>query len=223
MATSTLTAVNIVNQALVALGENKITALTDNTLRAQMANEHWPTVRDAVLEEHPWHFASVRTTLYAYTAPAVTLTPGAGATTSGTTGVTFTASSAAFASTDVGKQIRGTGVPGLATITGFTSTTVVAATIDAAFAGTAMASGSWRLFNAAPAWGYANSIPVPSDSLRIWRKDQNQSQFRVEGTTIVTDEEALNLLYTRQETDTTKYPPTFVRALVLLLAATFAE
>lgn len=72
--------------------------------------------------------------------PAATLTPAA---TTGS-GITFTAGSAVFASTDVGRHIRsGTGI---AIITAYSSTTVVTATIVADFASTsAIASQSWSL------------------------------------------------------------------------------
>lgn len=73
-----------------------------------------------------------------------TLTPGAvtGA------GVTFTASAAKFTSADVGKYIRVVGATryGFALITGFTSTTVVTATISVDFdATTAIAAGEWQI------------------------------------------------------------------------------
>jgi hypothetical protein len=64
------------------------------------------------------------------------------------TGVTFTAGSAVFAKTDVGKQIVNieSGGTGKATITGFTSTTVVTGTIDVAFDNLiAILSNNWRL------------------------------------------------------------------------------
>lgn len=73
-----------------------------------------------------------------------TLTPGAvtGA------GITFTASAAKFTSADVGKYIRVVGATkyGFALITGFTSTTVVTATITVDFdATTAIAAGGWQI------------------------------------------------------------------------------
>lgn len=89
---------------------------------------------------------------------AATLTPGTGATVAGTTGVTFTAGSAIFASTDVGREIQvrywtyaEDGKTRLyassrAAITGYTSTTVVTATILQPFQSTALiASGGWRM------------------------------------------------------------------------------
>lgn len=58
-------------------------------------------------------------------------------------GRTFTASAAAFMASDVGRTIEAGG--GLATITAYTSTTVVTAKIEIAFSGTAFAAGDWLL------------------------------------------------------------------------------
>src|SRR5262245_416654 len=132
---STITVVNIANMALRMLGDDSITSLSDTTRRAQIVNEYWSTTRDATLAEHPWNFATKRAKLFAYELPAATLTPASGATILGQTGVTFTASAAVFAAANVGRQIvnRRTGGTGKATITGFTDTTHVTATIDLAF------------------------------------------------------------------------------------------
>lgn len=87
-------------------------------------------------------------------AVAATLTPGAGATTAGTTGVTFTAGSSVFVAGDVGREIRvryydstlGRWRTSRAEITGYTSGTVVTATILSRFTSTAViASGGWRM------------------------------------------------------------------------------
>lgn len=59
------------------------------------------------------------------------------------TGRTATAAAAAFEASDVGRQIISGA--GLATITGYTSTTVVTITIDDAFSGTSISSGAWTL------------------------------------------------------------------------------
>jgi len=71
---------------------------------------------------------------------STTLTPGA---TSGT-GITFTAGSSVFASSDIGRLIEGN--KGKAIITGFTSGTVVTADISKNFTDTsAIAAGAWTL------------------------------------------------------------------------------
>ena len=89
---------------------------------------------------------------------AKTLTPGDGATVAGTTGVTFTVGAAQFSAADIGKEIKvrywtlqddgktRTYATSRALITGYTSTTVVTATILQPFQSLSMiASGGWRL------------------------------------------------------------------------------
>jgi hypothetical protein len=90
-------------------------------------------------------------------AQAVTLTPGAGATVAHAAGVPFVAGAAVFSAGDVGRQIHRTysttdadGVVtytvAKATITAYTDSTHVAATVDAAFPSlSTIAAGGWRL------------------------------------------------------------------------------
>lgn len=58
-------------------------------------------------------------------------------------GRTFTAGAASFQASDVGREIWSSA--GVATITGYTSTTVVTATITVAFPSTSIASGAWTI------------------------------------------------------------------------------
>ena len=240
---TTLTAVNIANQALANLGEDPITAFTDPTKRARIVNEHYPTIRDATLQAHPWTFALQRTTLLAYTEPAGTLTPGAGALTVDTEGVIFTASQVAFVAGDVGKELRGDGVAGGATITGFTDTQHVTATIDTAFAAlTAIVTGAWRLYNAPPAWGFSFTILKPAGCLAVYRQedssltgaqggdhlmvaDPEPYQIETDGTqeVLINEADSINVRLLLQVTDPTRFSPIFVRAFVSHLSAVIAE
>ena len=54
-----MTLVEIVNMALGFLGEDSISTLADSTKRATLANACYGTVRDAILEERDWQFASL--------------------------------------------------------------------------------------------------------------------------------------------------------------------
>lgn len=72
--------------------------------------------------------------------PATTLTLSSAAVGAGRT---FTAGAAAFQASDVGREIWSSA--GVATITGYTSTTVVTCTITVAFPGTSAASGAWTI------------------------------------------------------------------------------
>lgn len=118
----------------------------------------------------------VRASLNAFTTENATMTPGAGATVAGTTGVTFTAGSAVFGAVDVGRRIWNTSGSGKATITGFSTSTVVTCTIDEAFPSLALIpAGSWRLYFSKPAHTYLHKVPVPSGYLRTHDKDNTKT------------------------------------------------
>lgn len=86
---------------------------------------------------------------------------------SGTTGaITLTASAATFASTDVGRlvRIKHGSTWGYATITSFTSTTVVNATVNSAFGATTAAT-TWRLGVWSVTTGYPACVTFHEDRL----------------------------------------------------------
>lgn len=56
---------SIVNQALVALGEDPITSLADDNKRAILANLFYHPVRRSLLRSHPWNCAKKLATLAA--------------------------------------------------------------------------------------------------------------------------------------------------------------
>lgn len=74
--------VEICNQALMALGARTINSLSDENESARLMSAKYQWVRDAVLADHPWNSAAMRTTLpadaegpafgwaYAYALPA---------------------------------------------------------------------------------------------------------------------------------------------------------
>jgi len=232
--------VDLANQALNMLGEDAITALADTTRRAVLVNRMFDQVRKATLQAHPWREALVLATLYAYTEPTGTLTPGTGATTVGTTGVTFTASVAVpFTTTHStgGWRLWGDGVAGKATITGFSSTTQVTATIDEAFGGTtAIATGSWRLYTPAPAHTWDFIIARPSAMLRAWKINETLGSFssllwspfnepsgrfaRI-GDSIYTSDDQIEVEYI-SDLATTSFGPLLIDAFVAHLAAKIA-
>lgn len=55
--------VEILSSALVELGEDRITSADQDTERARIASEVFEAERDALLEEHPWKFATARVEL----------------------------------------------------------------------------------------------------------------------------------------------------------------
>ncbi len=55
--------VHLANIALIRLGEQPITSLTENSRRARLANQLFETVRDSVLSENQWNAATKRAIL----------------------------------------------------------------------------------------------------------------------------------------------------------------
>lgn len=55
--------VSIINRALNLLGSRPITARTDATETARVANASFDDIRDELLREHPWNFATKRVSL----------------------------------------------------------------------------------------------------------------------------------------------------------------
>ena len=59
--------VDICNMALLRVGRDKITSLTENKRDAVVCNTFYTQLRDSVLREHRWSFATERITLAALT------------------------------------------------------------------------------------------------------------------------------------------------------------
>ncbi len=57
--------VGIVNSALSKLGEEPILSFTDDTTAGRLANRTYEEIRDSMIAEHPWNFASQRASLAA--------------------------------------------------------------------------------------------------------------------------------------------------------------
>lgn len=52
--------VSICNSALIKLGAERISSLTDDNKRARLCNEQYAKIRDDFLRAHPWNFAVAR-------------------------------------------------------------------------------------------------------------------------------------------------------------------
>jgi hypothetical protein len=57
--------VSICNSALIKVGADRITSLTEDTQRARLVNEQYNKCRKELLRSHPWNFATKRTELAA--------------------------------------------------------------------------------------------------------------------------------------------------------------
>lgn len=62
-------AVSLCSSALMKLGDNPITSLTDASHRARVCNQHFDTTRKAVLRDHTWRDSMKRAQLAQLTEP----------------------------------------------------------------------------------------------------------------------------------------------------------
>ena len=58
-----MNAIDIANQALIMIGGERITALTEDSESARLVNEIFYPSLNTLLQEHPWNFAKGRVTL----------------------------------------------------------------------------------------------------------------------------------------------------------------
>lgn len=70
----------------------------------------------------------------------------------------------------------------------------------------------------APAFGYANSYPLPADYIRLVGIEDTSLPHKIERGKLLTDADVVNLIYIARIEDVTKYDPLFVEAFVLMLA-----
>ncbi len=82
--------------------------------------------------------------------------------------------------------------------------------------------------NTAPLFGFSYSYVLPEDCLRVvefndTEIDGDVGEFRIEGRSLVTDDETAKILYVRREDDYTAYDAIFIQALALKLAVALSE
>ena len=71
-------------------------------------------------------------------------------------------------------------------------------------------------------WGWAYSYALPDDYLAMQRSDES-AFFQREGAVLLSNENPLNVTYTKRVVDVGLWPPYFIAAFAAALTATFAE
>lgn len=130
--------VEICNRALIRLGADTITDITENTKEARLCNVIYDAVRRDLLRSHPWNFAMKRANL-------------------------------ASSTTD-------------------------------------------------PEFQYMYAYTLPSDCLRVWDVYFTTFPYKIEGRTLVTDDNACYLIYISDEDDTEIFDSAFTSLLSIKLA-----
>lgn len=228
------TLLDVANRALVRLGAKKIAALAEESDSAVACNTEAEECRKETLRAFPWNFARRRARLDTF--PAATLVPSADALTAGAL-ASFTSSAGPFV---VGRdeqyllKSEGTGQARIITVT---DTQTVLARVETAFpAVTPITAEGWRI---APGWEWTYRYAKPVDYVRLvkvqkvtgsvspagilwsyWRDLGSEPEpIKVEGQFLVSDAGSkLDISYTADITDLTKWDALALSALVALLA-----
>jgi len=75
-----------------------------------------------------------------------------------------------------------------------------------------------------PEFGYSNQFTLPTNPycLRVIQMEDIDSEYKVEGRLLLTDEGEAKIIYIGRVTDTTKFSPKFISALAAKLASEMA-
>lgn len=211
-------AVDICNLALRKLGVAPITTLgsdltpQDNFFALPTGNPMYARLWKAVMRAAPWNPLRARSQLQ-YTSMGLTLSSLAvGA------GVTATAAATIFISRDVGAILRetGTGATGVATITGYTSGTVVTVTNTVAWSTLTPAANAWLIDPIGDDFIYL--YVLPSDFLAVRAVDSDTASWQVESNRLLVDTAVTTLLYTRYESSPDLWDALLEDAIIARLA-----
>ncbi len=218
----------IVNLALVQIGADRITSLTQETKNAREANAIYDLVRDATLRAHPWNFAIKRVALN--TADVFKgsglddLTSGG--TLTGGVPINYRVQIDAAGTPDTFKWSDDGGANWdveTVAITGAAQTLNNGITITFAATTGHTVTEYWDFSETVdPAFGYDNSFALPPDNLRILEVDERDTEFKKEGQLFLTDSASPEVRYIAQITDPSKFDSLFVDAFAALLAANLA-
>ena len=221
------TDINICNMALDELGANIVTAIdgTDTSKNGMLCYRNYSRLRDEVLAEFPWSFATAKYESDSDLEDALYQKTITGIVEDTATQITVT-TSAAHGWT-VGKAIEFKSIVGttelnsvqlrVATVPLTTTATFVVETADL----TAYVSGGTG--QVAPLFGFAYAYALPSDFLQDI-KDRNQHfLYEIDEGFLYTNDSAIYFEYIRQETDPTKFSASFIKALSARLSAKLAR
>ena len=232
--------VEICNKALLEIGEESITLLTDNNKRAEKCNLIFDDIRDSLLSMHPWKFALRRVQRELNTNTRFTLLRTDGGWTASASGtneyylppsnpLSFKESpddvfedDTAMTVGTIGSLSAGEWVFGNNDSLAFP--TIYVRLTDDTGPDTKFANDEDFLEATYddPAYQWDFAYPQPGDSLRIWEIiDRSQTlitpKWDLEGERILTNERQINMRYTPQFTDTTKFDILYEDSLVFAI------
>ena len=214
--------------ALDELGANIVTAIdgaTDVSKNGMLCYRNYSRLRDEVLTEFPWSFATAKYESDTDLEDALYQKTITGIVEDTATQITVTTSGAH--GWTVGKAIEFKSIVGatelnnvqlrVASVPLTTTATFVVETADL----TAYVSGGTGQI--APLFGFAYAYALPSDFLQDIRERNQHFLYEIDEGYLYTNDSAIYLEYIRQETDPTKFSASFIKALSARLAAKFAR
>jgi len=235
----------ICNKALLELGEEPITLLTDTNKRAEKCNLIYASVRDSLLSSHPWKFALKRVQRELNTNSRFTLlrTDGGWTQSPATATEYYLPPSNPLSFKEVpddvyendvlmtpgtlGSLVAGEWAFGDQDTLGFN--TIYVRLSDSTDPDTKFAADNNYLEAVydTPAFSWSNAFPIPSDTLRIWEmKTPAQTNavplWDLQGEKVLSNNLQINMRYGPQFTDTTKFDILYEDALVFAIAAKLA-
>lgn len=202
------------NLALIRIGEKTITALNEGSKAANACTTAVDICKRNLLRKHPWNFAVKRVTLTpTYFAISNVADNGSGLmrVTSATHGLA------------TGDRVTIENVSGVAANGQWIVTVINATTIDlddSTFSGTYVASSTDQLTKA-PAFDFSYQVTLPAACLRVLRVEEVRGiDYRIEGRTIVSNSNSIDLKYIYDVTDYTTMDIDFYELLSVCLAWT---
>lgn len=217
----TVAAVDLVNHALILLGQETITALTDNSRNARTANQIYTQVRDEVVNAHPWYEAVKREDLIKkYTAVDI----HSGVWSSGDTAISFFASGTTLSSYVVtsGDSVR---IADVSPVT-FNGTYRVTSTSGSVFVveqdsdpGTYVSGGTMIRV---PAFHFDHFYSLPDDFMRLHKPENLYWDYRLEDGSFLTSETAPAIRYVKEMTDVDAMSPHLKSVIIAKLAMDMA-
>ena len=217
---------DIVNLALMRLGANTITSLSDGSRNATAANKIYEMIRDEVLRSFDWAFAKRRAWLDEKTPNKVVIT---GVTQASPGVVTYTHVGVNDPSN--GDKVEIAAVVGMTDLNGeqyvVDNVDTVAETFElmdtdtSAFTAYGSAGTAERVVPPSTEWTYCYDLP--SDCLAVRMVNEDPSiLFEVSEDGLYCNDEDIMISYTREVADVSLYDPIFVSSFAARLAGELA-
>ena len=214
---------SICNSALAKVGATSISSISGTDKKSVLCNLLYSKVRDKVLKAHPWNFAIKRARLAGDVDTFVD-----GDVTVGTDSIAETAHGRLSGDRCM-LSTTGTLPTGLSADTEYYFIKVdadnfkLAETYDEAIAGTAItitaaAGGGTHTIRYMPAFGWDYQYVLPADYLRVLSGEDDDSDFAIEGSLLLCNDDSFKIKYIAQITDVTAFPADFDELLAWYLA-----